>query len=57
MLDFEYGRLITMLVMAAYMAHEKKATIDLTDSEVLKELENYVPKIQQGKGAEILHRS
>jgi predicted dehydrogenase len=53
-LDFEYGRLITMLVMAAYMAHEKRATIDLTDSEILRELENYVPKIQQGKGAEVL---
>jgi len=54
-LDFQYGRLITMLVMAAYMAHEKKATIDLTDPEVLQELENYIPKIQQGKGAEVLH--
>jgi predicted dehydrogenase len=54
MLDFEYGRRITMLVMAAYMAHEKKATIDLTDPEVLQELEDYVPMIQQGKGAEVL---
>ena len=54
LLDFEYGRLITMLVMAAYMAHEKKTTIDLTDSAVLAELESYVPLIQQGKGAEIL---
>jgi predicted dehydrogenase len=53
-LDFEYGRLITMLVMAAYMAHEKKAKIDLTEPKVLQELENYVPKIQQGKGAEAL---
>ena len=55
LLDFEYGRLITMLVMAAYMAHEKKTTIDLTDSAVLAELESYVPLIQQGKGAEVLH--
>jgi predicted dehydrogenase len=55
LLDFEYGRLITMLVMAAYMAHEKKMTIDLTDSAVLAELESYVPLIQQGKGAEVLH--
>lgn len=54
LLDFEYGRLITMLVMAAYMAHEKKMTIDLTDSAVLAELESYVPLIQQGKGAEVL---
>jgi hypothetical protein len=54
MLDFEYGRRITMLVMAAYMAHEKKTTIDLTDSEVLQALESYIPMIQQGKGAEVL---
>jgi len=54
LLDFEYGRLITMLVMAGYMAHEKKKTIDLTDSAVLAELESYVPLIQQGKGAEVL---
>jgi len=54
LLDFQYGRRITMLVMAAYMAHEKKATIDLTDSEVLQELESYVPMIQQGRGAEVL---
>ncbi len=55
LLNFEYGRLITMLVMAGYMAHEKKMTIDLTDSSVLAELESYVPLIQQGKGAEVLH--
>jgi len=54
LLDLEYGRLITMLVMAGYMAHEKKTTIDLTDSAVLAELESYVPLIQQGKGAEVL---
>ena len=54
LLDFEYGRLITMLVMAAYMAHEKKKVIDLTDRKVLKELESYVPLIQQGKGAQVL---
>jgi predicted dehydrogenase len=54
LLNFEYGRLITMLVMAGYMAHEKKMTIDLTDSAVLAELESYVPLIQQGKGAEVL---
>ena len=54
LLDFEYGRLITMLVMAGYMACEKKKVIDLTDSRVLEELEGYVPLIQQGKGAEVL---
>jgi len=54
MLNFQYGRKITMLVMAAYMAHEKKTTLDLTDSAVLKELDSYVPLIQQGKGAQVL---
>jgi hypothetical protein len=54
LLDFEYGRLITKLVMAGYMAHEQKKVIDLTDSKVLQALETYVPLIQQGKGAEVL---
>ncbi len=54
LLNFEYGRLITMLVTAGYMAHEKRMTIDLTDSTVLAELESYIPLIQQGKGAEVL---
>ncbi len=54
LLNFEYGRLITMLVMVAYMSHEKKKLIDLTDSAVLEELEGYVPLIQQGRGAEAL---
>ena len=54
LLDFEYGRLITMLVMAGYMAHEQKKVIDLTDSAVLQALETYVPLVQQGKGAEVL---
>ena len=54
MLNFEFGRLVTMLIMAAYMAHERKKTLDLTDAKVLQELEDYVPLIQQGKGAEVL---
>jgi len=54
LLDFEYGRLITMLIMAAYMSHEQKRVIDLTDSKVLKSLDKYVPLIQQGKGTEVL---
>ncbi len=56
MLNFEYGRLVTMLVMAAYMAHQTKRTIDLTDSTVLEKLETYVPLIQQGKGRHVLGR-
>lgn len=54
LLNFEYGRMVTMLIMAAYRAHEKKQTIDLTDSKTLQELETYIPLIQQGKGAEVL---
>jgi len=53
-LDFEYGRLVTMLVMAGYMAHEKKQKIDLTDPDVLQSLESYVPLIQKGKGRKVL---
>jgi predicted dehydrogenase len=55
MLNFEYGRLVTMLIMAAYMAHEKKQTIDLTDQAVLEELDKYIPAIQQGNGKQVLH--
>jgi predicted dehydrogenase len=54
LLNFEYGQMLTTLVMAAYMAHEKKKTIDLTDTKTLQQLENYVPLIQQGKGAQVL---
>jgi hypothetical protein len=46
--------LITLLVMAGYMSHEKKKVIDLTDPKVLKELDTYIPLIQQGKGAQVL---
>jgi len=54
LLNLEYGKLVTMLIMAAYMSHEKKKTIDLTDTRILDELENYVPLIQQGKGKQVL---
>jgi len=54
LLNIEYGKLVTMLIMAAYMSHEKKKTIDMTDSRTLDELENYVPLIQQGKGKQVL---
>lgn len=53
-LNLEYGRIITQLVMAAYMSHEKKKLIDLTDPAVLTELEDYVPLIQQGRGKIVL---
>ncbi len=54
LLNFEFGRLVTMLIMAAYMAHEKKRTIDLTDPKTLQKLDTYIPLIQQGKGAKVL---
>jgi hypothetical protein len=53
-LPWSYGLEITKLVMAAYMAAERQKTIDLTDPAIQKELEMYVPLIQQGKGAEVL---
>ncbi len=54
-LPLSYGLEITKLCMAGYMAAERKETIDLTDPAVQKELETYVPLIQQGRGAEVLH--
>jgi predicted dehydrogenase len=55
-LSWGYGLEITKLVMASYMSAEQQKTIDLTDSVVQRQLETYVPLIQQGKGAEVLHR-
>ena len=54
MLPWSYGLEITRLVMAAYMSAEKKRVVDLTDPATLRELETYVPLIQQGRGAEQL---
>jgi len=54
-LPWSYGLEVTKLVMAAYMAAEQRKTIDLTDPAVQAELETYVPLIQQGRGAEVLH--
>jgi len=56
LLNFKYGRMITMLIMAGYMSHEKGKTIDLTDPDVMEELKTYVPLIQQGKGSDVLRR-
>jgi hypothetical protein len=54
LLPWSYGLEITRLVMAAYMSAEQQRTVDLTDPAVQKELETYVPLIQQGRGAEVL---
>ncbi len=53
-LPWSYGLEITRLVMAAYMAAERRQTVDLTDPQIQAELETYVPLIQQGRGAEVL---
>lgn len=53
-LPWTYGLEITRLVMAAYMAAERRETIDLTDPAIQHELETYVPAIQQGQGKEVL---
>ncbi|MCS7237057.1 MAG: Gfo/Idh/MocA family oxidoreductase [Thermoguttaceae bacterium] len=54
LLDWDYGVEITRLTMAAYLSAERRATIDLTDPATAAELEKYIPKIQQGRGAEVL---
>ena len=54
MLPWSYGLEITKLITAAYMAAETRKTVDLTDSHTLKELETYIPLIQQGRGGEVL---
>jgi predicted dehydrogenase len=54
LLNLEYGRLITMLIMAAYLSQEKRKVIDLTDPQTRAELETYVPLIQQGEGKQVL---
>ncbi|MCX5645591.1 MAG: Gfo/Idh/MocA family oxidoreductase [Phycisphaerae bacterium] len=54
LLNLEYGRFITLLIMAAYMSHEKRKVIDMTNPQTLAELGTYVPLIQQGKGRQVL---
>jgi len=55
LLPWSYGLEITKLVMAAYMSAERKRVVDLTDPATQRELESYVPLIQQGRGAEQLY--
>jgi predicted dehydrogenase len=55
MLSWEYGLEVQRLVMASYLSAERGKTIDLTDPAVQAELEDYVPLIQQGRGAEQLY--
>jgi hypothetical protein len=55
LLPWSYGLEITRLVMAAYLSAERKRVVDLTDAATRRELETYVPLIQQGRGAEQLY--
>src|SRR5699024_7064488 len=54
-LNREYGLEITRICQAAYMAAEKKQTIDLTDQGVQDELDGYQSLISQGEGAQVLY--
>ena len=54
LLDFGYGADIVRLVMAGYLSAERRMSIDLTDGVTNRELESYIPLIQQGKGLSVL---
>jgi predicted dehydrogenase len=54
LLDWDYGLQIVRLTMAAYMSAERGRVVELTDEATCKELETYVPLIQQGRGGEVL---
>jgi predicted dehydrogenase len=53
-LNWQYGREIVRLTMAAYLSAEEGRRIDLTDPATDARLASYVPLIQQGRGADIL---
>lgn len=55
MLPWSYGLEVTRLVLAAYLAAERKSTVDLTDPQICRELETYIPAIAQGKGSDLLY--
>ena len=54
LLDFDYGFEVVRLTMAAYLSAEQGRAVDLTDPATLERLDDYVPLIQQGRGAEVL---
>jgi predicted dehydrogenase len=51
LLDWDYGREIVRLTMAAYLSAEEGRTIDLLDAVTSQRLQSYVPAIQRGEGA------
>ena len=54
LLDFDYGLEIVRLTMAAYLSGEERRVVDLTDAATRALLDDYIPLIQQGRGAETL---
>jgi len=54
LLNIDFGRLVTQLIMAGYLSHERRKAVDMTDPATLKELDSYIPLIQQGKGTDLL---
>ena len=54
LLDFHYGLEIVRLTMAAYLSAEEGRVVDLADPATRDRLDDYVPRIQQGRGAEVL---
>ena len=51
LLDWDYGREIVRLTMAAYLSAEEGRVVDLTDPATDARLATYVPAIQRGDGA------
>lgn len=54
LLDWEYGLEIVRLTMASYLSAERRATVDLTDAATRSLLDEFVPRVQQGRGADVL---
>jgi predicted dehydrogenase len=54
LLDFHYGLEVVRLTMAAYLSAEEGRVVDLTDAATRDRLDDYVPLIQQGRGAAVL---
>jgi predicted dehydrogenase len=53
-LNWQYGREIVRLTMAAYLSAEEDRRVDLTVPATDARLAEYVPLIQQGRGADVL---
>ncbi|HXY94270.1 MAG TPA: Gfo/Idh/MocA family oxidoreductase [Acidimicrobiia bacterium] len=54
LLDFDDGLEVVRLTMAAYRSAEEHRAVDLTDDATRAALDDYVPLVQQGRGAEVL---